>query len=361
MTLKYIFLILSIIVILAVFYRQINRGQLHIESMTTTSDNPSPTECENSYKDSKDLPLKEYFVKSSFNSAYDGKNISEANILSIIQEGYRFIDLNVFSASGDVYVGYSPDNAPVTVSDKLLLSTALECINKNAFNPTTKFNPKLKDVHKYPVFVHIRVYRPLNSTVDIISNVVDVVNGKPGTNPPIYSTNYLRNADNKPVHLETCSTLSKIMGKLVFSMDVVNVLQIYSPGVNKVTDVPNTSTKSLQSFVNIVTGGGTMPAFYKYSDPVLTNGRLNKLGISDSAVNGTLKSNVKYMYIVFPHPDDGTTQPDVKHLILNCSVQFIPIRTYLAGSEVDNYNRIFDEVGAPIIPMTNVYTRLINP
>lgn len=360
MTLKYIFLFLSIIVILVVFYRQINRGQRHIESMTESpSDKDTP--CQNSYTDSKDLPLKEYFVKSSFNSAYDGTNISEANLLSRIEEGYRFIDLNVFSASGDIYVGYSPDNKPVMVSDKLLLSTALNCINKNAFNPTTKFNPKLKDVHKYPIFVHIRVYRPLNSTVDIISKLVEVVNGTLGSNPPEYSTNYLRNEDNKPVQLETCSTLSKIMGKMVFSMDIVNILQIYSPGSNRVTDVPNPTSKSLQSFVNILTGGGTMPAFYKYSDPVLINGRLNKLGISDSAVNGSLKSNVKYMYIIFPHPDDGTTQPDIKHLILNCSIQFIPMRVYLAGSEVDTYNKIFDNVGTPILPMTHAYTRLINP
>lgn len=360
MTLKYLFLFLSIITILVVFYRQINRGQRHIELMTTSqSDKDIP--CENSYTDSKDLPLKEYFVKSSFNSAYDGTNISEANLLLRIEEGYRFIDLNVFSASGDIYVGYSPDNKPVMVSDKLLLSDALKCINKNAFNPTTKFNPKLKDVHKYPIFVHIRVYRPLKSTVDIISNLVEVINGTPISNPPEYSTNYLRNEDNKPVQLETCSTLSKIMGKMVFSMDIVNILQIYSPVSNRVTDVPIPTTKSLQSFVNILTGGGTMPAFYKYNDPVLTNGHLNKLGISDSAVSGSLKSNVKYIYIVFPHPDDGTTQPDVKHLILYCSVQFIPMRVYLAGSEVDNYNRIFDVVGTPILPMIHAYTRLINP
>lgn len=356
MELKYLLLFLSITVILVVFYMQFNRGQKHVERMTTVTE---PAECESSYTDSKDLPLKEYCVKSSFNSAYDGTNVSEANILKRIQDGYRFIDLNVFSASGDVYVGYSPDNAPVMVSDKLLLSNALKCISENAFSSATKFNTKLTNVSKYPLFVHIRVYRPLNSTIDIISNVVNVVNGQPGSTPPSYSTSYLRDEENAPVQLEPCTSLSSIMGKLIFSMDVVNVLQIYTPGSNNVSDVPSSASKSLRSFVNILTGGGTMPAFYRYKEPVLTNGKLNRLGVADSAINGSLKSNIKTMYIIYPHPEDKN-HPDVKHLMLNCSIQFIPMRSYLAGSEMDSYIKLFDTVGSPMVPMSYAYTHLVN-
>ena len=362
MELKYIFLFLSIVVIIAVFYKQYQRGQthrFHIEQMTTATEEEN-AKCKNSYDNSADLPLKEYCVKSSFNSAYDGTSVSEANILKRIEDGYRFIDLNVFSASGDVYVGYSPDNAPVMVEKTLKLSDALKCIAENAFSSTTKFNKNLKGTNKYPVFVHIRVYRPLNSTVDIISNVMNIVNGLPGSNPPSYSTYYLRNPDNSPVQLEPCTPLSSIMGKMLFSMDVVNVLQIYAPSSNNVNDVPSGAAKSLRTFVNILTGGGTMPAFYRYTEPVLTNGKLNRLGITDSAVNGLFKSNVKSMYILYPHPEDKNNQPDVKHMLLNCSIQFIPMRSYLAGAELDSYVKLFDTAGTPMIPMSNVYTSLVN-
>jgi len=366
MELKYIFLFLSIVVLLVIFYKQYQQGQFHrfqIEQMTTattpSAEGEKDAKCKSSYDDSKDLPLKEYCVKSSFNSAYDGTSVSKLNILKRIEDGYRFIDLNVFSASGDVYVGYSPDNAPVMVENTLKLSDALKCIAENAFSSTTKFNKNLNSVNKYPVFVHLRVYRPVNSATDIISNVMNVVNGLPGSNPPSYSTYYLRNADNSPVQLEQCTPLSSIMGKMLFSMDVVNVLQIYAPSSNNVNDVPSGAAKSLRTFVNILTGGGTMPAFYRYTEPVLTNGKLNRLGITDSAVNGLFKSNVKSMYIVYPHPDDKNNQPDVKHMMLNCSIQFIPMRSYLAGTELDSYVKLFDTAGTPMIPMSNVYTSLV--
>jgi hypothetical protein len=143
-------------------------------------------------------------------------------------------------------------------------------------------------------------------------------------------------------------------------MDVVNVLQVYAPSSNNVSDVPNVVSNSLRTFVNILTGGGTMPAFYRYTEPVLTNGKLNRLGITDSAINGRLKSNVKNLYILYPHPDDKNTQPDIKNMILNCSIQFIPVRTYLAGAELNSYVNIFDTAGTPMVPMANVYTNLVN-
>lgn len=358
MELKYVLLFLSIVVILIVLYNQFNQRQRWIEQMTTAAIEENE-KCKNNYDNLNDLPLKEYCVKSSFNSAYDGTTVSEENILKRIEDGYRFIDLNVFSASGDVYVGYSPDNAPVMVANTLKLSNALKCIGENAFLSTTKFNKNLKNVHKYPMFVHIRVYRPLNSSIDIISNVKNVVNGLPESSPPSYSSYYLRNKDNSPIRLDPCTPLSNIMGKIVYSMDIVNILQIYTPSSNNVNDVPNNAAKSLRTFVNILTGGGTMPAFYRYTEPVLTNGKLNRLGITDSAVEGGLKSNVKNMYIIYPHPEDKNNQPNVKHLLLNSSIQFIPIRSYLGGTELDSYVNLFDTAGTPMIPMANVYTSLV--
>jgi hypothetical protein len=68
-------------------------------------------------------------------------------------------------------VGFSPDNAPTTVSNKLLLSDALKTINDHAFSSSTVFDASLSNVASYPMFVHIRVYRPPGSNIDIIANV----------------------------------------------------------------------------------------------------------------------------------------------------------------------------------------------
>jgi hypothetical protein len=231
-------------------------------------------------------------------------------LIERIKNGYRFIDLNVFSASGDVYVGFSPDNAPKVISTKLLLSDALKTINDHAFSSGTGFDEKLSNVASYPVFVHIRVYRLPGSNIDIIANVAKIINGTKGS-PPSYASNYLRTVDSdgnpEPTQIDGCTVLSTIMKKVVFSMDILNILEIYAPiNYQKADTIPKETVESLQTFVNVLTGGSTFPAFYRYTDDSLIY-RTNSLGIGNAAINGSLQTNVKHMYISFPHPDDVST------------------------------------------------------
>jgi hypothetical protein len=367
-SLKYIFLILSVIVIFIIFYKQYNFGKTQRENMEDSS-TCSEEKCSNSYDTSTDLPLKEYCVKSSFNSAYNGTDVSKETLLQRIKEGYRFIDLNVFSASGDVYVGFSPDNSPSLISNKLLLSEALKTIGDSAFSSGTVFDGSMSNIAKYPVFVHIRVYRPANSEIDIIANVAKTITGD--SNPPAYSQNYLLETDRTPVQIDSCTPLSKLMGKMIFSMDILNILEIYAPpNYQSASTIPPETTASLQKFVNILSGGSTFPAFYRYTDESLVY-RTNTLGISNSSIKGSLKTNVKYMYISFPHPDDvsktatpvnkkatGLIQPDIKSFILNRSIQFMPLRIYLADNNLKVYTKMFNKIGTPFAPMFYVYRHL---
>ena len=367
MTLKYIFLILSIVVLFFIFYKQYNIGH---EYMTDIGECSSPnssetTSCTNDYMNSAELPLREYCVKSCFNSAYNGTDVSVNYIIERIQEGYRFIDLNVFSASGDVYVGFSPDNAPKVISNKLLLSDALKTINDSAFSSATVFDGSLSNVASYPIFVHIRVYRPPGSKIDIIANVAKIINGAKAT-PPSYSSNYLRTFDSNgnpdPTQVDGCTVLSSIMKKVIFSMDILNILEIYAPiNYQSASTIPPETIESLQTFVNILSGGSTFPAFYRYTDETLIH-RTNSLGIGNSAIKGSLRTNVKNMYISFPHPDDvkvsGVVQPNIKTFINDRSIQFTPLRVYLADPNLTTYIKIFDTIGKPFAPMIYVYRHL---
>ena len=383
MTLKYIFLILSIVVLLFIFYKQYNFGhRWNTEYMTgrggcSAQDSPNSTHapsCTNDYTNSAELPLREYCVKSCFNSAYDGRDVSSNVLVERIKNGYRFIDLNVFSANDDVYVGFSPDNAPTTVSSNLLLSDALKTINDSAFSSATVFNGNLSNVASYPIFVHIRVYRPAGSNIDIITNVAKIITGTKSS-PPSYSSNYLRSFDSdgnpEPTQIDGCTVLSTIMNKVIFSMDILNILEIYAPiNYQNANGVPKETVESLQTFVNILSGGSTFPAFYRYTDESLIH-RTNSLGIGNAAINGSLQTNVKHMYISFPHPDDvskrvqpinanatGVVQPDIKSFILDRSIQFTPLRVYLADPNLDKYINLFDTIGKPFAPMIYVRQRL---
>ena len=384
MGLKYLLLILSIIVLSFVFYKQYNFGkQWRKEGMTTDTD-----ACPDYSKaDFMNLPLKEYCIKSSFNSAYDGNKdneISKDTLLKRIKEGYRFIDLNVFSASGDVYVGFDINNSPTIISGELKLFDALKIIGDNAFSSTESdfATTKMKNIGSYPVFVHIRVYRPPDSKVDIISNIANIITGTSNgstPSPPPFKVNYLLNPDGKPKQINSCTILSEIMGKMIFSMDILNILEIYAPSNNQTTNAilekqdAYTTLPSMQSFVNVLTGGNTIPAFYKYTDETIIN-RTLQLGPGDGILDGSLKMNVKYMYIAFPHPTDvkkpinssnpketGVIQPDIDVFIFNRSIQITPLRVYLGDDSNGNltkYNNIFETVGYPFAAMSHVYTKL---
>ena len=373
---KHIILIMSIVIIFYIFYTQYNLRSTQKEMFTDDSNNCEDTICQNEYNDAKNLPLREYCVKSSFNSAYNGSDVSEQTLKDRVLEGYRLIDLNVYSADNEIYVGYSPDNSPAVISNKLLLSTALNAINETAFtNPDTKKpTGKLTDVHLYPLFVHIRVYRKQDSDVDVISKVAKIINGLEGESPPSYSANYLR-TDNSPTRINGCTKLSELMGKLIFSMDILNILENYASAnlpkeaVHSALSVPKNTIKSIQSFVNVLTGGSTFPAFYNYTEESIIN-RTNKLGITNESINGSFKTNVKYMYIIFPHPNDmpkndnskfplsGVKQPDTHSFLLNRSIQYTPLRVYLEDANLKPYTDIFDYIGTPFAPMMLVYAHL---
>ena len=368
MTLKYIFLVLSILVILVIFHKQytIRHRPRHTENMENLKNGLCPDSSLNDFKDSSKLPLREYCIKSSFNSAYDGTTVSADTLKTRINEGYRFIDLNVFSASGDVCVGFSPDNTPTLVTSKLLLSDALGKISDEAFSKDNKLTAS-----EYPIFVHIRVYKRPQSTDDIISKVANVINGD--STKPKYSTNYLRDLENAPIQINGCTPLQSINGKIIFSMDILNILEVYAPITNQsAAVVPLSARTAISSFVNVFTGGDTIPAFYRYTDESLTN-RTNKLGIGNNALPGSFDTNVKYMYISFPHPNDttntnipnstGVIHPDIAITILYRSIQLSPMRVYL-GDDTDlnlkTYIKMFDVIGKPFAPMSSVYTYLTN-
>jgi len=138
-------------------------------------------------------------------------------------------------------------------------------------------------------------------------------------------------------------------------MDIENVRQVYQPSDTLSTEwTPIPTREAVRSFVNVLTGGSTLPAFYKYTDESLVQ-KTVKLGKTDGK---KLKTNVKYMYIVFPHPNDSAENPNVQTFVLSRSIQLIPMRAYLKDNNLDQYNQIFEDLKTPFAPLSHVYTTM---
>jgi hypothetical protein len=61
---------------------------------------------------------------------------------------------------------------------------------------------------------------------------------------------------------------------------------------------------------------------------------------------------------VYPHPDDSQENPEPAKLVLDRSIQLIPMRVYLKDNNLQKYIDIFKELKTPFAPMSYVYAHL---
>lgn len=319
-------------------------GQTNDQSKNPTSieSTNSSSSCNNlpltAFDDAKNLPLREYAIMSSFNSAYDGKAVSAQQLKEVLARGYRFIDLNVFVADPQnkgekkVYVGFAPDNKPTLADNALLFSEAMKIIHQFAFvkTPSKKAQERgripmtektipqsngtsLEDNYKeYPLFLHLRIFRAENSNVDVIQEMLPMLHSEEGTTR-YYRTkanvkdkakpkpkgdaqpNANAQIDEKAISVSGCTLLGDIKKKIIVSMDITNLLQIYTPSVDSTADmIPDNVRESLHSFVNVFTGGHTWQAFYHYED--VTDANTQLLRVIDSGK----RTNIDRWFVAFP-------------------------------------------------------------
>lgn len=350
---KHVLLFISIIVFIGVFYRVISSRLYHVTQVVEGMDNASQQSCDNNYGDKEGLPLKEYIIKACSNSAYDPNYAEQINATILetrIAEGYRFLDLNVFSSEGKLYVGYSPDNKPTLTSISIPFAEAIDCIKKHAFvkssmkldegipllEGTPTIGPSIHDNYvEYPMFVLIRVYRSEKSKLDIIEKLMDHLQ-------TTADAKYYRNGHGDTetaIEIDGCTPLSHIKGKIIFVVDIVNLLQIYTPIETPTADqIPEATRKHLKRFVNIYTGGNIWRhAILSKSAP---------LRISD--LNQPYKTNLFNMQILFPSPQE-TSNPDAQNAIMEHSIQTVVVRPYLADTNLRAYTQIFKDLKRPMI------------
>ncbi len=348
----------------------LNGGNVAAKSETVTPvATATATTNSNATNKTSALPLREYAIMSSFNSAYDGKLVTAEQLSETMARGYRFIDLNVFMGENEqkektLYVGYSPDNAPTISNNTLTFRAALELINKQAFvktesakpNPLSRVALTEKTVNrgthssvslgetysKYPLFLHIRVYRAENSTVDVVGEIAkEMENHRPGT------TWYHRNNDGTATEVNGLTTLDTLDKKIVVSMDIANLIQVYAPTSDPVaTNIPEPVRKSVRKFVNVYTGGHTWRAFYHYSDISLENTKL--LRVADDSIH----TNVTNMYIAYPYRTDKSNPESAKEWARKYSIQAVPMRLYLEDEGVEKTEAFFEDMKKPFVPMS---------
>jgi hypothetical protein len=181
----------------------------------------SITNMQSSYGSNK---IRDFFVKSSLDSAYDGATVSVDMVNYVLSRGYRFVDFEVYleplttapaGTSPTAVVGYSNTRDGSRMSNNnIKLSEVITAIMQGAFTSTS---PNPKD----PFFLQIRpMYQKPLKTDDSATK-----SSKQGKNTQLNTQiesalDQLKNPSTMLAGMvDPSTTISSIAGKIVIIMD----------------------------------------------------------------------------------------------------------------------------------------------
>jgi hypothetical protein len=270
-----------------------------------------------------DMSLNQYCIKGSFNSAFDGKKISENNIKNVLLDGCRFIDLQVYYSETDniVYVANIPDpNGKIIESqNNVPLDNIFNAIATNAFSNIQSSNgcPNPKD----PLFVHLRII-PHDKIYDMIA--VSIKSRFPN------NIRYIK--DNNANIVNGNTRLNEIGAKTIFLIDK----QINPDWTNK--------SKKLQSYINAETGGDTF-TIYDYTQMI------NKMKTIPVVHDNYRTTNINKESIVIPNTTYDEKQPSIVDMVLNYGCQIVLYPFYQRSDNLIEYEKLFNEYKTAFLPM----------
>lgn len=281
-----------------------------------------------------DLPLCEFCVKSSYNSALSGNYVGTEAIKYVLSRGCRFIDFEIYYIDNVPCVAYSTDPTFVTLTSKnfITLNEALQTVAMNAFSAPS---PNLGD----PLFMQLRI----KSKNDDILNQTGMA-----------IKNYLSSRLFKG-KVDSNTKLKDLLGQIILIIDTK-----YSPLYKDENKYPKCTTVStteidgcynLSKYVNMESGGNNLHS-YNYND--LLNQNTTPLTIIDSDRKET---DVALLRLIKPNIE-STNNPEYHDFIVNYGVQFITYRFYLKDKNLEDYEKLFFDMKSGIIPLSSVLNHL---
>jgi len=270
--------------------------------------------------------LKNYAIKSSLNSAYNGVENSTDMINYVLSRGCRFLDFEVYlhkdpiteNKTVVVSVSKNKDADFLPLDSNLTISDALYYVNIYGFNSIC---PNFDD----PVFIQLRPKIINNGDYDnnkllicseinkaIVENLSPLYNGK----------------------VDDTTPLDTLLGKFVVVMDT-------------------TQYKECEQNVNLMSN--SIPKMITYSYQNMPVQQILKLK------EDLYSSNVDSISQIIFEDISGvsySTNVNTDYLFTNYSCQIIPMMFWNTGGELCNYETMFNECGGGIVPLAFIYQQL---
>jgi hypothetical protein len=262
------------------------------------------------------IPLNQVCIKASYNSAFDGKEISTDMLEYVMSRGCRFLDFELYLDGESVYVNYSTDPTFSTFENTntndstngVLFSSIMTYIigtgSGKAPNPDD------------PLFIHLRVK---SDNPDIYKKIWSIFD-TPANRFNVYKDQINGNTN-----------LIDLKEKIIIAMDR--------------SIRPNDKIGNLADYVSVFTGGSTW-SIDRYSE-------FKNQKTSPPKPNDDFKTtNVNQLKLALPDLEKNSSNPATPHdFITNYGVQTIACRFYKNDIFNDLCEDIFAEHQSAFVPL----------
>lgn len=281
-----------------------------------------------SYNNPDNLELKQYCIKASYSTPYQGNsngNYVSLNMIElVINRGCRFLDFEIFAdEDNNPVIGFSNrhDNTYNQAANSLSLTKVLNKIDDLAFYSAPNKND--------PMFVHLRIKTGIN------------INDKIGQ--------IIQSSCNKRLHkgkVYNTTKLGDLSKKIIIVVDRSIAPDYINTDLSKYINMES-STNTLKSdrYMTIAQQNFANPSVISATD------NTNTLGVDYTDI-------LTYRMVLPDYADFGlsTTNPTMEDLIKNYGVQIICYAYYQKDQNLEEAEKLFGEFRSGIIPLSKALT-----
>ena len=270
---------------------------------------------------SQDNSLRNFCIKSSFNSAYTGGYMNQNMIKYVLSRGCRFLDFELFIKDGIPIVAYSEAQYDPSYSSFTSLAPALSLagvcstIMSNAFTETS---PNPGD----PLFVQLHINTNLSSAYSTIAETI-----ASSMTDKLYVGNVGPN-----------TSLNLLMGKIVLIIDNQTANSSYQNYAG--CAVGDNTCYNLKNYANMVSGSNQV-MLYKQKDLI------------QQATNPP-DPDVYLFRIVLPNSGlfYGVNNSDMLYLVKNYGAQVVAQAFYVNDNNLAVYEAMFKQYKSAFVPIS---------
>jgi hypothetical protein len=270
------------------------------------------------------LPLREFCILSSYNTAVTGTFVNIDMIKHVLERGYRFIDFEIFAKADIPYIGSGTAN-------ELKLVDILNGITDSAFSQPC---PNYKD----PLFIHLRVKdAPGTRGNDVLYKNISTLLNNGNVKQYLY---------DKKVTSDTL--LSALRGKIVVIMNSDDkTCEKSGTTCNNIIQMTGITSDRNSKAKNVIRSTD----YYRLLDQKPQRPTINKK-------NMTTNQTADQLQLVVP---DDNVNPAFKPVVSDYCIQIVSNQLFLADKNMDTCEKVFNANKSAFVPFAIMIPYLDSP